>query len=309
MPRSAPRRVILAANPYSGHGPTVQRVDMLTAALRARNLEAQVVWRPAERAAALAAAAPGTTVVAVGGDGTVAAVINELAPESTLAVFPAGNENLFARALGFPDDAVGLATSVAAGVTHAVDLGRATSTAGGSMRTRLFGLMLSAGFDADVAHRLARWRADGPMLRRVRRRSYVQPVAAALLSYRHPVMSVSVDDGTLRAAWCLVANVRAYAFGLCLTARGRPDDGRLDWAIVERAGVGALARYAWAARGGRLRSCAGTRAGTTARMRIHSATPVPVQLDGDAWGVTPVAVETVPGALTVLSCRPLPGGG
>lgn len=305
MPLSGRGRVIVAANPYSGRGPTLQRVDMLTAALRARNLDVRVVWEPAERAAALATAAPGATVVAVGGDGTVAAVINELAPGTTLAVLPAGSENLFARALGFPDDPIALAGGVAAGVTCTVDLGRATTTVGGRTRTRLFSLMLSAGFDADVVHRVARWRTDGPTLKRVGRRSYVQPLARALLAYRHPAMTVSVDEGAVEAAWCLVSNVPAYALGLRLTAGARPDDGRLDWVVFQRAGVSALARYAWAARRGRLGSCAGARAGTAARMRIDSATPVPVQVDGDAWGVTPVDIETLPGALRVISWRPL----
>ena len=308
MPLSAPGRVIVAANPYSGHGPTTTRVDMLTAALRARNIQSRVVWAPAERARLLASVPARTIVVAVGGDGTVAAVINELAPGATLASLPAGNENLFARALGFPDDPAALAGSIAAGVTCPLDLGRATSTAGGNTRTRLFSLMLTAGFDADIVHRLTRWRADGTGLKRVRRRSYVQPAAGALLGYRHRAMSVAVDDGTLQAAWCVVSNVAAYPLGLCLTPAGRPDDGRLEWAIVERAGVAALARYAWAARGGRLRSWAGARGGTTVRVRIDSATPLPVQVDGDAWGTTPVDIDTVPGALTVLSCRPPSGG-
>jgi diacylglycerol kinase (ATP) len=304
MPLSARGRVIVAANPYSGRGPTRQRVDMLMAALGARNLDAHAVWEPAERAAALATAAPGTTVVAVGGDGTVAAIINELAPGATLAVLAAGTENLFARALGFPDDPFVIASGVAAGVTSTLDLGRATTTVDGRTRSRLFSLMVSVGFDADVVHRLARWRAHGPGLRRVGRRSYVQPVARALLAYRHPRLSIVVDDDTITAAWCLVSNVPAYALGLCLTAGGRPDDSRLDWVVVERAGVAALARYAWAGRGGRLRPCLGTRAGTAACMRIDSGMPVPVQVDGDAWGVTPVTIDTLPGALKVLSCRP-----
>ena len=303
-----PPPVLVAANPYSGRGSTAQRVQMLTAALRVRHLEARVVWDPAERAAALAAAEPGVTVIAVGGDGTVAAVINELAPGSTLAVLAAGSENLFARALGFPDDPVALATGVAAGVTRAIDLGRATATVGGHTRTRLFSLMLSAGFDADVVHRLARWRTEGATLKRVGRRSYVQPVARALFAYRHPALTVSVDEGAVEAAWCLVANVPAYALGLRLTAGARPDDGRLDWVVFQRAGVPALARYAWAARRGRLASCAGARTGTAARMRIDSATPVPVQADGDAWGVTPVDVEALPGALRVITWRPLSRG-
>jgi diacylglycerol kinase (ATP) len=281
---------------------------MLTSALRMRHLEAHVVWDPAERAAALAAAEPGVTVIAVGGDGTVAAVINELAPGTTLAVLAAGSENLFARALGFPDDPVACAGGVAAGVTCAIDLGRATTTVGGHTRTRLFSLMLSAGFDADVVHRVGQWRGAGAELRRGGRRGWVRPIARSLLTYRHPPLTVSVDEGTLGAVWCLVSNVAAYALGLRLVEGGGHDDGRLDWLACEHRSAPALARYAWAARRGRLGSCAGARAGSAARVRIDSATPVPVQVDGDAWGVTPVAVETLPGALRVITWRPLSRG-
>jgi diacylglycerol kinase family enzyme len=33
---------------------------------------------------------------------------------------------------------------------------------------------------------------------------------------------------------------------------------------------------------------------------LTSATPVPVQLDGDPWGFTPAAVEVLPAALRVV---------
>jgi diacylglycerol kinase family enzyme len=305
MPPAARGRVVVAANPFSGRGPNAQRVAMLVGALRMRGLEPRVVWEPAERAAALAGVEPGQTVIAVGGDGTVAAVINELPPAATLAILPAGNENLFARALGFPADPVALAGGVAAGVTRAIDLGRATATAGGRTRTRLFSLMLSAGFDAEVTRRVAEWRGAGAALKRVSRRSWVRPLARSILSYRYPPLTVSADDATLGAVWCVVSNVPAYALGLRLVDGGRPDDGRLDWLACERRGLPALARYAWAARRGRLAACAGTRAGTAARVRVDGATPVPVQVDGDAWGATPVDIEVLPGALRVITWRPL----
>jgi len=92
-------------------------------------------------------------VVADGG-GTVADVINETGGALPLAVLPLGNENLFARAFGFTSDAGTLACAIAGGRTRTIDLGQANG--------RLFALMLGVGFDADVAHRVARWRAPTP---------------------------------------------------------------------------------------------------------------------------------------------------
>jgi diacylglycerol kinase family enzyme len=43
------------------------------------------------------------------------------------------------------------------------------------------------------------------------------------------------------------------------------------------------------------------------RLEIHTATPLPVQLDGDPCLETPVVIETVPMALKVLGAPPRTG--
>src|SRR5262249_9784036 len=125
------------------------------AAVAAAGVPVRVVWDAVERAGLLGdarALAGVRCVVAAGGDGTVASVINELAADVPLAVMALGNENLFARAFGLPADPLVLARAIVAGRTRRLALGRATTSAG----PRRFGLMLSAGFDADVIHRMAR---------------------------------------------------------------------------------------------------------------------------------------------------------
>jgi len=152
--------IVIAANPYRGAARPRARVDALMAALSAAGASARVVWDATERAALLGdpgAMADVRCVVAAGGDGTVAAVINELVGDVPLAVLPTGNENLFARALGFDVAPARLARAIVAGARRRLDLGQARTAAG----TRRFGLMLSAGFDADVIHRIAHSRARG----------------------------------------------------------------------------------------------------------------------------------------------------
>jgi len=149
--------ILVAANPYRGRRGPRARVAALVHALEARGLRVRVMWDPTERTAALgnrAALRHVRCVVAAGGDGTVSAVINELSADVALAVLPLGNENLFAKAFGFEDDPGALAHAIARGVRQPIDLGRAHTTAG----SRLFTLMLTAGFDAEVVHRFTRWR-------------------------------------------------------------------------------------------------------------------------------------------------------
>jgi diacylglycerol kinase (ATP) len=208
--------ILVTANPYSGAGPNRRRVDALLGALRALGAPATVVWDEAERVAALVDAARTggcQAVVAAGGDGTVSQVINELPPGVPLAVLPLGNENLLARALGFGADPEALARAVIACRTRTIDLGRATS----ADRSRLFVLMLGAGFDAAVVHRVASWRARGPALRRIRRTSYLVPIAACVIDYAYSPLRVATDSDAAEGAHCVIANIPAYALDLKFT--------------------------------------------------------------------------------------------
>ena len=292
--------IIVAANPYSGASDNRRHVETLVRELAALGQRARVVWDARERAAALndrAAMSGCRAVVAAGGDGTIAQVINELPAGTPLAVLPAGNENLFAGAFGFGDDPAALARALHACRTRAVDLGRA-SLPGAS---RLFALMLTAGLDAEVVRRMAAWRASGEALRRVRRGSYVAPIAASLATYRHASLRIVASETITTGAYCIVANAPVYALGLPLAPGARADDGALDWVLFERRGLVAAAAYTWAVWRGRHLARADVRAGRATRLTLDAAVPVPVQVDGDPLGTTPVEIEVMPRALTVVA--------
>ena len=291
--------IVIAANPYRGAARPRARVDALMAALSAAGASARVVWDATERAALLGdpgAMADVRCVVAAGGDGTVAAVINELVGDVPLAVLPTGNENLFARALGFDVAPTRLARAIVAGARRRLDLGQARTAAG----TRRFGLMLSAGFDADVIHRIAHWRARGAVPRRVGRASYVRPVGAALWAYAHAPVSVTADGVTVAGAYCVIGNLPDYAMALSLTPGARADDGLLDWVAFERSGRMALTAYAWAVIRARHGALPHVRSGRARRFSLTGAVPVPVQLDGEPAGFTPVEIDVRPAALPVV---------
>ena len=298
------RGVLICANPYSGSGPNRRYVDGLAGALTQKGFEPRLVWDVAERGALLADAALTEAyrcVVVAGGDGSIQAVVNELgaagrlevSPASTglaFATLPMGNENLFAGHFGFTRDVDRLASAIEAGRTNKIDLGRVTHGDGGA--GTLFTLMTGIGFDADVVHRMDRWRVSGGGLRRVRRVSYLPQMVSSLGGYGYPMLKIEADGRELAGAHLFVFNLPCYGGGLGIAPPGcSAADGLLDWVLFERPGRLALLSAAWAvARGGHL-DRPGVSHGRASRVRVQAEGSAPVQVDGDPAGRTPVEVR------------------
>ncbi len=155
----------ITANAHSGRGQGKTRVEQLVRALRRRGLGSRVAWTLGERAELVRVAgldADCRGLVAAGGDGTVAALINER-PRVPVTVLPAGTENLFAQQFGIGRDVEALADTIAAGQSVRIDLGSADG--------RLFSLMAGLGFDADVVSRHHEARVQGGRMRTTSRTS------------------------------------------------------------------------------------------------------------------------------------------
>jgi len=291
-------RVLIAANPYSGHGPTAKRVAELAAALTDHGLEPRVIWDRGERAELLQQPdLPATCrcVVAAGGDGTVADVINEMAAAAPIAMLPSGNENLFAREFGFTRDMKQLAAVIAQGKTRRIDLARA----GG----RLFSLMLSVGFDAAVVHRVVEWRTNGDSLRRVRRLNYAKPIIDVLRSYRYGQVELEADGVRVIGTHAFVFNLPQYGFRMPFAPDARGDDGLLDWLVFERPGFMPMLSYFLSLVRSKHLARPDVHHGRTRRVRIIALEPMPVQMDGEAAGMTPVEVVVAGAALRVVAAH------
>ena len=288
--------VLIVANPSSGRLANRDRVAALVDSLQRHGLTSQTIWEPGQSPWR----DPCRCVVAAGGDGTVAAMANMLksrppdaAPQPPLAILPLGNQNLLARELGFVVEPDRLATAIIAARVRRIDLGRTSD--------RWFTVMLSAGLDADVALRLARWRGDDQQMRRVGNASYVKPILATVARYGFGLMDLEADGVTCcRGAMALVFNVARYALGLPFVQGASDDDGLLHWVVFEKPGRLAALSYLAAVLRGKHLQRRDVHHGTAGRIRLLSEQSVPVQIDGDAVGFTPVSVELEPDALAVL---------
>jgi diacylglycerol kinase family enzyme len=289
-----PPGVAIAANPYSGRKVNRELVEALAAAVRAAGLEPRLMW---ERDALREAAADGSlsrefrAVVAAGGDGTLHHVINQQT-ELPVAIFPLGNENLFARQFGYGRDPVALAGSIAAGRVQSIDLGRAAG--------QLFSIVASAGFDGDAAHRLARWRGTAKQMKRVRSLSYARPMIASACGYRYPPVDVDADGRRLRGSLVMVFNLPQYAARLPLAPDAIANDGLLDWLVFEKPGNLRLALYAMSVWRNRHRRRADVFHGRARKIELSCREPVPVEIDGEAAGYAPLSITVAPAALKVI---------
>jgi diacylglycerol kinase (ATP) len=156
----------------------------------------------------------------------------------------------------------------------------------------LFLLMAGVGMDAMIVHELDRMRT-GP----IDYASYAIPAALALGTYAYPPITVRIDGRVVfddRPGMAFVGNVKEYGTGFPLLPHARADDGLLDVLVLECASrADAVRQLLFAAAGEHLRT-EGTVYAKGKRVRIDSPTEIPVQVDGEPAGHTPVDIDLLP---------------
>ena len=210
----------VVANRNSGMGKGLRLVDRLVQALRRAGLKRADCLDAARSESQVVSRSAGDPrcrcLVAVGGDGTVADLLNEQ-PSVPLTVLPAGTENLVAQHFGLGRDPEVLARTIAAGSPVRVDVGLVAG--------RRFLLMVGFGFDGDIVTRHHHGRVSrSGSVRPTHRIAYVWPVLRSSFSYRFPPITVRiVDPGAeevLTGTTVFVFNAPRYALGLPFVPAG-----------------------------------------------------------------------------------------
>ena len=263
-------------------------------------------------------------VVALGGDGTVNEVVNGLLhagpnPEGLprLAVVPGGSTNVFARALGLPNDAVeatgALLNALSEGSERTVGMGLAAGTPGTedeAVPERWFTFCAGLGFDAGVVGRVEQQREQG---KKSTHALYLRQVARQFLqepNKRHgsitlerpgeePVSGLVLSIICNTSPWTYLGNRPVYA------APKASFDTGLDVLALSRMSTVLAARYATQLltsspeRGPHGRHVATLH--DLDQFTLHSKVPLPLQMDGDHLGLrTSVTFTGVRRALRVI---------
>ena len=242
----------------------------------------------ATRAAAEAVAAGYDLVIASGGDGTVNEVLQPLINRPTaLSILPAGTANLLARELQLPLQPVAAARSLVAGHPFRVDAGLAGER-------RYFLLFAGIGFDDAVVQAV-----DPALKRRTGPLSFIAASVRVMPGYQGARALIRLDGRRWRRhlLMAVVANTRLFAL-MPLVPEARADDGQLDVVIFHGVGFWAKLRHVLAFLLGRHRTAPGVERARVRTVTIRTQPPLPVELDGEPWGSTPMTFR-VGGAVTV----------
>ena len=98
----------------------------------------------------------------------------------------------------------------------------------------------------------------------------------------------------------VVGNTANYGGLFRLVPGADPGDGALDAFVASPRGRGALPRYLWGGWRGTLSRRSDVRTARGRTVRVEADRPVPVQVDGDAFGETPLEATLRAGEARVL---------
>ncbi len=291
--------VVIIHNPIAGSGKASRLALELKSSLESMEIPARLEpTRKAGDGTRIATEWEGRcrTLFVVGGDGTIREVIQGLRRFQTpLATLPAGTSNVLAMELNLPRDPERAALLAREGTLTHLDVMELHRKGADPLRSLLFA---GAGFDAEVVHRVARRRKkalEAGGKGNITKLSYVIPAFQAWLRIPEPSLQVVLDGSPLEGGpwgWVLVTNIASFGGLFHLGPGIRPGDGVLDVLALPAATPLQILRYGLAGFFRVLPRVKGlVRAKARHEIRIQGRGGIPVQVDGDEGGFTPLTVK------------------
>ena len=295
------RSIVISVNPHSGLADRTELIEAIERKLTAAGFVVHVLSSLEEvrqRAVSVFEAGQLRAVVAAGGDGTVAMLANLLPFGIPLTILPLGTENLLAKYLELTTDVDSFIELMTHGQYRKIDAGRANG--------KLFLVMASCGFDANVVERLHQRRTG-----HISYGSWLRPIISSIRRYRYPELTMVASDAsdasdtndateTFSGRWVFVFNAPRYAMNLPLLPDADPHDGQLNMCSFRYGGLLRGAYYLAAVLLRKHRQWCETDFCKFRKMTITSDSRVPFQLDGDPGGQLPVTIEVLPDYVTML---------
>jgi diacylglycerol kinase (ATP) len=283
---------LLVYNPAAGRISVRPFVYKAAEVLRRAGWQVRIVsTRSGEHAVELAGQAAGQVeaVFAVGGDGTVGQVASGLAGSSTaLGILPAGTQNVMAGELGLRPFGWSRWWALEESARLLVDAPFYNVDVG-LCNGKPFLLWAGLGLDALTVQKIE------PRLRLEKYLSVPQYAALTIWNATlwHGMDLKAVADERLVAGHYLLAvvtNIRTYLGGLAqISPDARLDDGQMDLWLFSGDNLGDALRHAFGMMSGRHLTARDALCVPFHTLRLESAEPVSLQMDGEPQGRAQVA--------------------
>jgi len=299
-------------NPVAGQHDMRKSLDEALAYLRAQGCEVTLHETlgqgDATTYAREAAAQHCDVVIAAGGDGTVGQVVNGLVgSECILGVLPIGTANVWARTLGLPlwshgragASLVEAAKLLMSADVRRIDLGHCRLEDG---REQYFILWSGIGFDAEVTREVEPHRE---LRRNLGNVTYYVAVLALGLTLRGTRATIVVDGKAVRqrAFLMVVSNVQLYGGSVMVAPQAQLDDGYLDVYVFKGSNTFDAVRQLVTVLAGKHLQDPTIETYRARSVIVRADKPLPLQIDGEPWGYTPVEISVRPRILRVLMPR------
>ncbi|MGA2499824.1 MAG: diacylglycerol kinase family protein [Tepidisphaeraceae bacterium] len=291
------KQILVFANPISGLGMGLGMARRLERCFVRLGMRPRVILEKAD-GAELPPLSDIQAAISIGGDGTLRQVAERLVEETQaaglgvlpfpMAIVPMGTANLMALHTGniWRDECLEteLPAALCRGKSRLVDVART--------QRGVFLIMVGVGVDGSIIHELHRTRT-GP----ISLLAYLWPAMHAWCNYGFPELAVEVDGEPvfpMQSGLVFVGNAREYGTGFPLLTQARSDDGLLDVLAMPVNNRSHLVRLAMAMMTGEHVREEGVIYVRGKHVAVRSQRPVPVQIDGEVAGFSPVTVDLLP---------------
>ncbi len=240
-------------------------------------------------------------VIAAGGDGTLHEVANGLiGTEVLLGVLPLGTGGDFCRTLGLSKGLDEAMEALRNAAPRRIDAGRAVFRGwDGQPQTRHFLNLLSFGMGGEVASRSQNFLS--PLGGTV---AFLWATAVAFFVYERKRVKLRLDGTSLEEPVIYniaVGNGRYHGGGMQACPLADPADGLLDVTVIEYLRRWEAIKDFRVLYSDNVYRHPKVRHRRARRIEAESEAEVRIEVDGEPLGTLPLAVEVVPGCLTVLA--------
>ncbi|MFC0472304.1 diacylglycerol kinase family protein [Halalkalibacter kiskunsagensis] len=233
-----------------------------------------------------------TAVVALGGDGTIHEIMNQLIGTSVpFSVIPTGSGNDYARARGITKDYVKEVEKLLKNEQKKIDLLE--------IGDRHCMTVVGIGFDAKVADEVNKMKMKkwfGGM-------AYFLTILKVLLTYKPSSIRLTLnnEEKVFEKVWLIaIANHAFYGGGIKICPNAMSDDGKLDMCIIHSLPKWRLLFILANVFEGKHVSMSGVDYIQVESIHVDSDEPLYVTADGEMMGQTPTAVSIKKDAFHVM---------